>query len=254
MVRNRNPDGSYETLDTGTLEKDSAGLGIALSPAQLDKFRECYRELARWNSRMNLTRVTGWEDVVETHFLDSLSIAGALPPETLRARRFIDVGAGAGFPGIPMKIAFPDMRGTLVEATARKAEFLRNLTDALELDGIEVQHERAETLAHRAGAREGFDLAFARAVAAMPVLAELTLPFCKVGGVAALHKTRGATEEIAAARGAIETMGGAVRDIVGAGGDNKVLVIIDKVERSPEGYPRRPGIPAKRPILGVRAR
>ena len=255
MVRNREPNTirySYETLDTRGLERDSARMGISLDPAQLDKFRQYYRELARWNSRMNLTTVTGWENVQKTHFMDSLSLARALPSEVLTARSFVDIATGAGFPGIPMKIAFPGISGMLVDATARKVEFLRNIVAHLELSNIEVRHARAETLAHCENAREGFDLVFARAVAAMPVLAELTLPFCKAGGVVALHKTQAAAVEIAAAYRAIETMGGAIRDIVRAGGDNKTLVIIDKVDSTPSNYPRRPGIPAKRPLLGVR--
>ena len=238
-----------ETLDTGKLERDSAKLGVSLDSTQLDKFRLYYRELARWNSTMNLTSVTGWAEVVETHFLDSLSIAGALPSETRAARNFIDIGAGAGFPGIPMKVAFPGLRGTLVDATARKVEFLRHLAAALELAGMEVRHSRAETLARCESVREGFDLVFARAVAPMAVLAELTLPFCGVGGVVALHKTASAADEIAAAHRAIETMGGEIRDIVSAGGDSKILVVIDKVRATPASYPRRPGIPSKRPLL-----
>ena len=229
---------------------DSAKLGISLNPAQLDKFRLYYRELVRRNSTINLTTVTGWNEVVETHFLDSLSVAGALPPETRAARNFIDIGAGAGFPGMPMKIAFPELRGTLVDATARKVEFLRDMVVALELTDMEVRHSRAETLAHCESVREGFDLVLSRAVAPMPVLAELTLPFCRVGGLVALHKTTSAAAEIAAAHRAIETMGGVIRDIIRTGGDNKVLVVIDKIRSAPANYPRRPGIPAKRPLLG----
>ena len=251
MVRKPELNIPFETLDTQTLERDSARMGIALDSTQLGKFQRYYRELSLWNSKMNLTTVTRWEDVVKTHFLDSLSIAGALPSETRTARIFIDIGAGAGFPGIPIKIAFPGMRGLLVDATARKVEFLRNLVAGLELPDIEVRHARAETLAHCAGIRESSDLVFARAVAPMPALAELTLPFCRVGGVAALHKTRSAADEIAAAHKAIETMGGAIRDIVGSDEDNKVLVIIDKVRATPANYPRRPGIPAKRPLLSA---
>ncbi len=250
MVRKQGQTGSYETLDTRGLERDSAKLGISLDSTQLDKFRLYYRELARWNSTMNLTSVTGWEEVVETHFLDSLSIAGALASETRSARNFVDIGAGAGFPGIPMKIAFPGLSGLLVEATARKVEFLRNLAAGLELSDMEARHSRAETLARCESVREGFDLVFARAVAPMPALAELTLPFCRVGGVAALHKTASAADEIASAHRAIETMGGEIRDIVSAGGDSKTLVVIDKVRNTPANYPRRPGIPSKRPLPG----
>lgn len=249
MVSCREP---FETLDTGKLERDSAKLGISLDSMQLDKFRWYYHELDRWNSTMNLTTVTAWNDVVEKHFLDSLSIAGALPSETIAARNFIDIGAGAGFPGVPMKIAFPGLSGLLVDATARKVEFLKNVVTRLELNDIEARHSRAETLAHCESVREGSDLVFARAVAPMPVLAELTLPFCRVGGLVALHKTTSAADEIVAAHRAIETMGGVIRDIVSAGGDSKTLVVIDKIHSTPANYPRRPGIPSKRPLLGDR--
>ena len=242
--------GRCETLDTGKLERDSASLGISLDSTQLDKFRRYYHELGLWNSTMNLTSVTRWDDVVETHFLDSLSIAGALPSETMAARNFIDIGAGAGFPGVPMKVVFPGLSGILVDATARKVEFLRNLVVGLELTDMEVRHSRAETLAHCESVREGFDLVFARAVAPMPVLVELTLPFCRIGGLVALHKTTSAAGEIAAAHRAIETMGGVIRDIVSGGGDSKILVVIDKVHNTPANYPRRPGIPSKRPLIG----
>ena len=251
MVRKPELNTPFETLDTQTLERDSADLGISLDSTQLDKFRRYYRELVLWNSTMNLTTITSWEDVQKTHFLDSMSLAGALPLETRTARSFIDIGAGAGFPGIPMKIAFPGMTGLLVDSTARKVEFLKSLVASLDLPDIEARHARAETLAHCAGVREQFDLVFARAVAAMPTLAELTLPFCRVGGVAALHKTRSANDEIASSHRAIEIMGGAIRDIIGAGGDSKVLVVIDKVRDTPANYPRRPGIPAKRPLLSA---
>ena len=251
MVRKQGQTSSYEVLDTRGLERGSANLGISLDSTHLDKFRRYYQELDRWNSTMNLTTVTAWNDVVETHFLDSLSIAGALPSETMAARNFIDIGAGAGFPGVPMKIVFPGLSGTLVDATARKVKFLKNLVAGLELTDMEVRHSRAETLAHCKSVREAFDLVFARAVAPLPVLAEITLPFCRVGGLVALHKTTSAADEIAAAHRAIETMGGQIRDIVSAGGDSKILVVIDKIRSAPANYPRRPGIPSKRPLLGA---
>ena len=248
MVRNMEKNSHHTRLDTGALKRDSEKLGVSLDSTQLDKFKLYYRELVRWNSTMNLTTVTSWEGVQKTHFLDSLSIAGALPSETRVARDFIDIGAGAGFPGIPMKIAFPRLSGLLVDATARKVEFLRSVIDALELSDLEATHARAETLGRREEFRENFDLVFARAVAATPVLVELTLPFCRVGGVVALHKTRAAAGEIVAAQRAIRILGGTTRTVVSAGGEAKTLIIIDKARAVPSQYPRRPGIPSKRPI------
>ena len=250
MVRNLTQKDAYEELNAEALESGAEKMGISLDSTQLDKFRLYYRELIRWNSMMNLTTVTDWEGAQAIHFLDSLAIAGALPSETMAARNFVDVGAGGGFPGIPMKIAFPGLSGLLVDATAKKVEFLRNMIDVLELTELEATHARAETLGRREATRERFDMVFARAVASTPILVELTLPLCRIGGVVALHKTRAAAEEIAAAGMAIETMGGTTREVVNAGGDNKVLAIIDKTRATPQQYPRRPGIPSKRPLLG----
>ncbi len=250
MVRTPEQSDDCQELNSEALERGAEKIGISLDSTQLERFRLYYRELIRWNSVMNLTAVTDWEDVQTTHFLDSLAIAGALPPETMNARNFVDVGAGGGFPGIPMKIAFPDLNGLLVDATAKKVEFLENMIEVLGLPDLETTHARAETLGRDETTRESFDMVFARAVAPMPVLAELTLPLCRTGGVVALHKTRAAENEIANAERAIEIMGGTIREIVSAGGHNKVLAVIDKKRATPPQYPRRPGIPSKRPIKG----
>ncbi len=215
-------------------------------------FRMYYRALMEWNSRMNLTSVTGWEQVQERHFLDSLSLSSIIETYHLENCRFIDVGSGAGLPGISLKIAFPGMTGTLLDATGKKVRFLKYVIDTLPLDGIEARHGRAEEVAHLPEMREQFDLVVARAVAPMPVLAELTLPLCRPGGHVVVHKTSSAAEEVDEARYAVATLGGQVLDTVEIGQDDsesgRLLLVIAKVGPTPEGFPRRPGIPSKRPI------
>ena len=242
----------------------AAGLGVSLSAEQARLFQRYYLAMVEWNARVNLTTVTEWEQAQRRHFLDSLSVRGALTARVFdgiwERGRFVDVGSGAGLPGIPLKIAFPGMTGALVEATERKARFLREMVSALSLDGLEVARGRAEDLARLPEMRERFDVALARAVAPMPALAELTLPFCRVGGRAVVHKTLDAAEEIESARYAIETLGGEIRGVVrssgesGADGPNgsesrRTLLVIEKVAPTPTRYPRRAGIPAKRPLM-----
>ena len=230
----------------------AARLGIDLGGEQVEQFRSYYDELISWNENVNLTAVTGWEEVQERHFLDSLAVASALPPAILdRSSRLLDVGSGAGFPGLPLKIAYPRIDVTLLEATAKKTAFLRHVVDRLRLEGVEVVTGRAEEQAHRPEMRERFGAVISRAVARLDVLAELCLPFCAVGGVMIAQKGPEVDEELCEASNAIDTMGGRaddrgmlVRPPVGIG----TLVVIGKQRATPPSYPRRPGIPSKRPL------
>ena len=236
-----------ELLKTGAAE-----LGIHLSETQLGLFRRYYRELVEWNARINLTSVTGWEEVQARHFLDSLTVSLALPSGTLESGRFVDVGSGAGFPGVPLKIAFPGLRAMLIESTGKKVNFLLGLKDALGLCDLDVRIGRAETLAQDPGLREAFDFVVGRALADMAVLAELTLPFCRVGGVAIAQKKLNLDEELERARGAIDAMGGELREVkevrVQQLGEPRCLVVMAKVRPTPDRYPRRSGMPKKRPL------
>ena len=240
--------------DRGTrlLRQESAELGVHLTNAQLEQFRTYYDELIDWNSRVNLTRVTGWNEVVTRHYIDSLTARLALSRNMIEGGRFIDIGSGAGLPGVPLKIAFPRLRATLVEATVKKAAFLEHLVTRLGLRDVEVRAGRAETLGHQAGFRQGFDFVVARAVSGMAALAELTLPFCRLGGRVIAYKTRGALAEISGAATAISTTGGELVEVIEVAlpnlGDERRLVVLDKVADTPERYPRRPGVPARRPL------
>ena len=234
------------------LKAGASALGVHLSLAQVDQFRRYYQELADWNTRVNLTSMTGWEEVQTRHFLDSLTVSVAIPDGLLESCRFVDIGSGGGFPGMPLRIAFPDLSATLIESTAKKTAFLVHLNNVLGFSDVDVQTGRAETLAHDPELRETFDLVLTRALASTAVLAELTLPFCRKGGIVVAQKKLGIQEELTQAQRAIETVGGVLREVREVAlkdlGDARGLVVLEKTGPTPERYPRRPGIPAKRPL------
>ena len=234
------------------LTKGAAALGIDLSAKQRDQFSRYYDELLVWNDRVNLTSVVAWEEVQARHFLDSLTVLLVMAGESLESSRFVDVGSGAGFPGLPLKIAFPRSRPTLIEATGKKTAFLTHLTTELGLEEVEVLTGRAETLAHCVRLRESFDLVLARGVAKMAALSEQTLPFCRLGGLVVCHKSRGCEAEVTAAGRAIETLGGRHEEIrevtLPELGTSRALVVLQKVRQTPANYPRRPGVPRRRPL------
>lgn len=228
-------------------------LGITLKENHLSLFQTYYEELVEWNRRFNLTAITDYEGVQVRHFLDSLSCLLVLPRAELQAgARVIDVGTGAGFPGLPLRIVCPGMRLTLLEATRKKVDFLEHLLGRLGLSDVEVIHARAEELGHRPGYREGYDWAIARALAEMPTLVEYLLPLVRVRGAILAQKGENAPAEVHAAEEAIRILGGRVRKLVPVDlhglAETRYLVIVDKVAATPEKYPRRPGMPEKRPL------
>ncbi len=236
------------------LNTGAGKLGLELSPRQLEQFFTYYRELVDWNQRLNLTRITSCEEIQTKHFLDSLTVSMAWPALRPNAdSRVIDVGSGAGMPGIPLKILLPDIKLVLLEATAKKAAFLSHLATRLRLEDIEIVVGRAEDTAHQAKYRESFDTVLARGVAPLATLVELTLPFCGVGGSLIAQKKGNIKSEIAQASKAISLLGGRLREVKRVNleefTDERQLVIIDKVSQTPGPYPRRSGIPSKRPIL-----
>jgi 16S rRNA (guanine527-N7)-methyltransferase len=235
-----------ESLVAGTRE-----LGVTLDDGHLAAFGVCYRELVDWNQRFNLTAITDWDGVLVRHFLDSLSCFKAMPRSGLSGARVIDVGTGAGFPGLALKIVCPGMRLTLLEATRKKVTFLEHMVRVLDLE-VEVIHMRAEDLGRDPTHRERYDWALARAVAEMPTLVEYLLPLVRVGGAMLAQKGEDATAEVQRAESAIVTLGGRVRQLVPVElrglAETRYLVVVDKVAATPDKYPRRPGVPRKSPI------
>ncbi len=228
-------------------------LNLKLTDDHLAAFETCYRELIDWNQRFNLTAITDREGVLVRHFLDSLSCLKVLPREKLAAgARVIDVGSGAGFPGLPLKIVCPAMQLTLLEATHKKVVFLRHLIRELGLRRVQVIHGRAEELGRNPAHREQYDWAIARAVAEMSTLVEYLLPLVRVGGAMLAQKGEAAAAEVHDADAAIITLGGKVRQLVPVElrglAETRYLVVVDKVAATPEKYPRRPGMPKKRPL------
>ncbi|MGP8079791.1 MAG: 16S rRNA (guanine(527)-N(7))-methyltransferase RsmG [Dehalococcoidales bacterium] len=237
------------------MEKLAAGLeklGIKTGERELALFQIYYEELTDWNQRMNLTAIIEYEKVQILHFLDSLTVAAVWRPTASKPHpKVIDIGTGAGVPGIPLKIVFPQIRLTLMDSTNKKITFLNHLKQKLGLDDIEVISGRAEELAHQQY-RESYDLVLARGLAPMPTLAEVTIPFCKIAGKAVLHKKGDIAEEMNKAKRAISTMGGKLIEIkpveLSEFPDNRVLVMIEKLAPTPEIYPRGQGLPVKRPL------
>lgn len=240
-----------------TLVEGAQRLGIPLSPQQEEAFRLYWDLLRRWNSRVNLTSARALERAETVHFLDSLTLAPALPPAVRLGGRVVDVGSGAGFPGIPLAIALPDLRVALVEAVGKKVAFLEACVEALGLHPrVEVLPGRAEDLAHRPGLREAFAVGAARALGPLAVALELVLPFVQVGGMALFPKSGDISGEVGEALAAARALGGGSPMVLPVPptilGPGRVIVAVPKKGGTPPRYPRRAGIPAKRPLGGRR--
>ena len=234
------------------LESGAEKLSLRLTPRQLEQFKVYYQELIDWNQRLNLTAITDYEEVQVKHFLDSLTVVQALKLPLSKGVKLIDVGTGAGIPGIPLKILLPEIELVLLDATKKKAGFLEHILQQLDLKDVEIVVGRAEEVAHRPEYRQQFDLVLSRAVAELSALVELTLPFCAIGGRFIAQKKGSIQAEVQSAQQAISLLGGELTDVkkveLSEFSDKRWLVVIDKVGETPAQYPRRPGIPAKRPL------
>lgn len=229
--------------------------GLELSEIQLQAFQAYYEELVAWNDRFNLTAITDYQQVQIRHFLDSLSCLLVLDvwfPPDLPPPRVMDVGAGAGFSGMALKLLRPDWELTLVDSVHKKVQFLEHMVQVLALRGVTILWARVEELGQDPAHREQYDVAVGRAVADLSVLAEYLLPFCRVGGVMVAPKGFKAKAEVGAAQQAINTLGGRVVEVrrveVPGLEETRYLVVVEKVTPTPARYPRRPGIPSKRPL------
>jgi 16S rRNA (guanine527-N7)-methyltransferase len=234
-------------------------LGVQLTAGQLDAFDLYRRELQEWNRRMNLTAIDDDEGIQIRHFLDALSCLMAFRPphraegsQPMAETRLIDVGTGAGFPGLPLKIVCSGLQLTLLEATGKKVRFLEHLCGRLELDDVTVLHGRAEELGQDPSHREQYDWALARAVAEMPILCEYLLPLVRVGGSCLAQKGENAPAEVGQAERALVLLGGRLAHLVPVEvhglAETRYLVLVDKLAPTPAKYPRRTGVPSKRPL------
>ena len=223
-------------------------ISVELSEVQLEQFRLYYEMLVEKNKVMNLTGITDWDEVLEKHFLDSISLIRAV--DLNQKLTVMDMGTGAGFPGIPLKIAFPNLKVTLADSLNKRVLFLQEVIDALELEDIEAIHGRAEDLARDKKYREQYDLSVSRAVANLSTLSEYCLPFVKIGGQFISYKSGEIEEEVNASKSAVFLLGGKVKDIVKfeLGESGRSFIVIDKVKGTPKTYPRKAGTPSKKPL------
>jgi len=233
------------------LAKGAINLGYPLSEQQLNQFQLYYQILIDWNQRINLTAIVDFKDVQVKHFLDSLSVATVLS-DISDGQRLLDVGTGAGFPGIPLKILFPSLQVVLLESVTKKIKFLTHLVSQLGLQGVEIINDRAENLGHNTSYRELFEIVVSRAVAPLPTLYELTLPFCTLDGISIAQKKGGIDKEIESSKTALKILGGQLEEVrkvnlpeIG----ERLLLVARKVTPTPPSYPRRPGVPSKHPII-----
>lgn len=234
------------------LASETSALGLQLSDDQLASLAAFSERLA--TAEFNLTSARDRSQIEQRHVIESLSCGRVLAEQGLlqEGARVLDLGAGGGLPGIPIRIAWPGIELTLLESVAKKCRFLEDVTRALELERVRVLEGRAETLAHDDAYREQFDLVVARAVAPLPVLVEYGLPFLRLGGHLAAVKGSSALREIDAAEGALRELGGRLHDapvFTAPRGLPQTVVIIEKTLPAPQRYPRRTGIPSKRPIV-----
>lgn len=236
------------------LKRGAREWGLSLMPEQMEAFELYYRELIIWNERVSLTAIANYEEVQVKHFLDSLSclqVLTSIPPQA----RYIDIGAGAGFPGVPLKLVHPQIKLTLLEATGKKARFLEHIVAMLGLREVDIVRGRAEEVGQQPAHRERYEVALARAVAEMSILLEYALPLLTLGGMFVAQKGMEIEDEVEAAQAAMKLLGGQMKEVraVHLPGLEapRHLVVVEKVAPTPQKYPRRAGIPAKRPLTGV---
>lgn len=227
-------------------------IGLSLSEEQIGKFCLYCDHLLDWNERVNLTAITEREDVFSKHFLDSLSITALIDPRSFPGLSLIDIGTGAGFPGLPIAIAFPEARVTLVDSLRKRVDFLEDTIRLLGLENVRAFHARAEEFARIETEREKYDIVCSRAVARLNVLAEYCIPLAKKGGYFIAYKAERAGEELEEGKKAVQVLGGRIDQVISfqlPGTDyNRTLVQVIKESHTSGKYPRKAGTPAKNPI------
>lgn len=237
--------------DTSKFRSDLESLGVNLTEGQIEDFLIYYEMLVEWNQKMNLTAITEYDDVMKKHFVDSMSLVKAY--DVTKKASVIDVGTGAGFPGLVLKIAFPKLQITLLDSLNKRVQFLDAVIDKLGLSEVETIHGRAEDFAKPGKLRGKFDLCVSRAVANLSTLSEYCLPFLKVNGLFISYKSEKVFEEAAAAEKAISVLGGKMKEQIEFQlPDSDIyrnLVVIEKRKETPGKYPRKAGLPARDPLF-----
>lgn len=243
---------SMKNYNLDVFDRGLDKLGISLSEIQKQMFLNYYELIIEWNSFMNLTAITEFDDVCMKHFIDSLSLITAVIDIDKREYSIIDVGTGAGFPAIPLKLAFPQLKITMLDSLGKRVKFLDEVISALKLDGISAIHGRAEDYA-RGNFRESFDICVSRAVANLSTLAEYCIPYVKKDGFFIPYKSGKITDEIYSASNAIAVLGGSVEkqvDFQLPDSDiQRSLLVIKKIKSTPGKYPRKAGLPSKEPLV-----
>lgn len=242
--------GNDEVMNIDQFQEKLKEKGIILTSFQLEQFERYYEMLVDWNERMNLTAITDREEVYLKHFYDSIS--AAFYYDFRKEWSVCDVGAGAGFPSIPLKIVFPSLKITIVDSLKKRITFLEELAKTLKLENTSFYHDRAESFGQKKEHREHYDVVTARAVARMSVLSELCLPLVKENGAFLAMKAAHAQEELRAAEKAISTLGGKIKEIgsflLPYEQSERNIIWIEKVKQTPKKYPRKPGVPNKMPL------
>lgn len=240
-----------KNYDTLKFRNDLDSLGINLTESQIENFLIYYEMLVEWNQMMNLTAITEYDDVMKKHFVDSMSLIKAY--DVTKKIYVLDVGTGAGFPGLVLKIAFPDLQVTLLDSLNKRIQFLDAVINKLGLSGVNTVHGRAEDFAKPGKLREKYDLCVSRAVANLSTLSEYCLPFLKINGLFISYKSEKVFEEAATAEKAITVLGGKMKEQIEFQLPNsdiyRNLVVIEKIKDTPIKYPRKAGIPSKEPLF-----
>lgn len=223
-------------------------IGIELTDSQLNAFETYYDMLIDRNKVMNLTAITEFDEVMDKHFLDSVYLFRSIKLEA--DYKLIDIGTGAGFPGIPLKIVFPELKITLLDSLNKRVGFLNDLIEELNLNDIEAIHGRAEDIARNKAYRASYDIAVSRAVANLSTLSEYCLPFVKIGGKFVSYKSGDCADEVDNAKAAIHLLGGKINKIdeFSYSNNSRSFIVIDKVMNTSNKYPRKAGLPSKKPL------